>query len=432
MTPAPIARALVLVGIVATFGADAMAQAKRRNVIEDEALVPAYTLPDLLACSDGTRVTDAAAWTAKRRPELLELFQTQEYGRIPKPPASLRVEVQDEDREALGGKATRLQLRVHFDGTPDGPAASLLVYVPNARKGPAPAFLGLNFTGNHTVHPDPAILMPPPTEEAVRLERTGARGSVALHWPIETILDRGYAVATAWYFDIDPDFDDGFKNGVHPLFVAQGQDPAAGDFTGSIGAWAWGLSRLYDALADRPEIDPKRIAVHGHSRLGKTALWAGAQDERFALVVSNDSGEGGAALARRHFGETTAIINTAFPHWFCKNFKAYNENEPSLPFDQHELIALIAPRPVLVLSAQDDLWADPKGEFLSALAADPVYRLLGTDGLPVKEWPAVNTPALGTIGYHIRPGKHDILPQDWGIMLDFADKHLAGTLTHAR
>jgi hypothetical protein len=420
---APVRLALAALLVVAT-GAEVMAQASRRNVNQDEAKVPAYTLPDPLTCSDGTKVTDAATWTTKRRPELLELFQSQEYGRIPKPPASLRVEVQDEDRQALGGKATRLQLRLRFDEASDGPAVNLLVYVPNARKGPAPALVGLNFTGNHTVHADPAILMPAPTPQAEKQKRTGARGSAASRWPIETAIDRGYAVATAWYFDIDPDFDDGFNNGVHPLFVAQGQDRNAGDFTGSLGAWAWGLSRIVDALTARPEIDPKRLVVHGHSRLGKAAVWAGAQDERFALVVSNDSGEGGAALARRRFGETTAIINTSFPHWFCKNFKAYNEKEPELPIDQHELIALVAPRPVLVLSAQDDLWADPKGEFLSALGADPVYRLLGTDGLPVKEWPTVNNPALGTIGYHLRPGPHDITPQDWGIIMDFADRHL--------
>jgi hypothetical protein len=309
------------------------------------------------------------------------------------------------------------------------------VYLPREAAKPVPCFLGLNFGGNHTIHSDPAIRITPAWQrESAESKESGqvvdhratekGRGSAATRWPVEMILDRGYAVATVYYGDIDPDFDDSFANGVHPLFVKMGQDPRSDDFTGSIGAWAWGLSRAYEALSSVPGIDPERIAVHGHSRLGKTALWAGAQDTRFALVVSNNSGEGGAALARRRFGETTEVINKSFPHWFCDNFLKYGGKEDDLPVDQHELIALCAPRPVLVLSAEDDKWADPKGEFLATLAADPVYRLLGKEGLPVKEMPGLNQPALGTLGYHIRPGQHDITETDWKVMLDFADSHL--------
>jgi hypothetical protein len=407
------------------------ADAQRPDVNYDEAKVPKYTLPDPLVLANGEPVRDARTWNQRRRPEILRLFQSQVYGRSPERPKNMRFETVEIDREALGGKAIRKQVTVWFAGK-SGPSMNLLLYIPAAARGPVPAFLGLNFPGNHMVHADPGIRL----NEIWQRDRNAPggmakvrgtddqRGRSAEAWQVEKVLARGYALATIHYCDIDPDFDDGFQNGVHPLFYKDGQTRPAPDEWGAIGAWAWGLSRALDYLETDPHVDAKRVAVMGHSRLGKTALWAGAQDTRFALVISNNSGEGGAAISRRMFGENVKHLNTSFPHWFCANYRRYNDRVDELPVDQHMLLALIAPRPVYVASASEDRWADPKGEFLAAVHASPVYELLGRKGLGTTEMPGIHQPVGHTVGYHLRQGRHAVMAYDWDCWLDFADRHL--------
>ena len=401
------------------------------DVNYDESKVPAYRLPDPLETTHGTRVTTAAAWQAQRRPEIVSLFEEQVYGRAPGAPRAPTFAVTSVDTNALSGKATRKEITVHLTGDDAGPGMQLLLYVPNQAPKPVPAFLGLNFYGNHGIHPDPGIslstrwMRPTKAMGVVNNRATEAsRGCQSNQWQLEFVLDRGYALATVYYGDIEPDFREGWKMGVRAsLASTEPGGTAQPDAWSAIGAWAWGLSRALDCLEREEMVDARRVALLGHSRLGKTALWAGAVDQRFAIVISNNSGEGGAALARRCFGERTHHLVDAVPYWFCRRYAEYARREAALPVDAHLLIALMAPRPVYIASAAQDLWADPLGEFLAGREAGPVYQLFGLKGTEAAQQPGVDQPVGDYVRYHVRSGDHDVTAYDWQQFLDFADRH---------
>ena len=407
-----------------------VAQSEEANY--DESLVPEYTLPEILVTGSGEKVTDRETWEKSRRPEILQLFRDYVYGNVPEKKINVTSRLINRKDGALDGRATRDEIVIILESEGRNLELNLLVYLPAKATEPVPVFLGLNFYGNHSVSAETDIQMPTAwirnnQSLAINDNRTNnsIRGIRSERWQVEKIIDRNYGLATLYHGDIDPDFHDGFKNGIHGLFSADGEGRTDTSW-GSISAWAWGLSRVLDYLETDERIDAAKVAVLGHSRLGKTSLWAGAADPRFAIVISNDSGCGGAALSRREYGETIKRITNSFPHWFCKRLDEYQEDVPSLPVDQHMLIALMAPRPVYVASAEEDKWADPRGEFLSAKAASEAYALYGLEGLPAAEMPAVNSPSSGTIGYHVRTGAHDMTAYDWEQYLDFADKHLRG------
>ncbi|MDF1825606.1 MAG: acetylxylan esterase [Verrucomicrobiales bacterium] len=392
----------------------------------DEAKVPDYVLPEIMTFESGEQVESIDDWK-QRRSELLALFSAHVYGEVPKLAEETRLQsrVTREVAGFLDGKAVLKEVDLTFPEESGGPAIQMLVISPSGGGG-APAFLGYNFRGNHTIHSDPRITL---SEAWMRPDKEGrvvgnrsmekSRGTSANRWPVEKIIDRGFALVVMYYGDIDPDFDDGFENGVHRVF---GQPEEAQ--WGSIGAWAWGLRRALDYLEEEDGVDAARVAVFGHSRLGKTSLWAGAQDERFALVISNNSGCGGAALSRRAFGETVKRINTNFPHWFNDRFPSYDDDLDALPVDQHQLIALMAPRPVYVASATEDEWADPRGEFLAAKLGSEAWALYGKRGLEAGKMPPPNQSIGDSVGYHLREGKHDVTDFDWECYLDFAERHL--------
>jgi hypothetical protein len=404
-----------------------------KQVNYDEAAIPPYSLPELLMTPAGVEVKTATDWIQKRRPAVLSLYEQHVFGKSPTQWGKVVFETLALKKDALEGKATRKLVRISLADYPKWQGLEVMLYIPNEAKGPVPCFVGPNFGGNHAVTGETDVplssrWMRQGKDEAVVNNRATdkGRGTEAKRWPLDLAMSEGFAVATYYYGDVEPDHPDGWKEGLRGAMSKNGSQTEwrEGDW-GAIGAWAWGLSRIADYLATEPTVDAKKLAVIGHSRLGKTSLWAGAQDRRFRVVVSNNSGEGGAALMRRNIGETTAVITKAFPHWFTKTYSSYANNESACPVDSHMLVALAAPRAVYIASAVEDRWADPKGEFLSGLHAEPAFNLFGKKGYGVTEQPAIDTPVGDTVAYHIRTGIHDVTRYDWEQYLKFARRHFS-------
>jgi hypothetical protein len=369
---------------------------KRPSFCFEESKVPSYKLPPLLN-SDPFPVE---RWT-ERRKEIRDFFETQVFGKSPGTPEDLKFMVLESHPTAMDGRATMQRVEVRCRRGEREFAFEFVLFLPNTGPGPHPVFLFLN--NRRDTHTDPT------------------RQTISEFWPAEELIGRGYGAAAFSVKQLAPDREENFRDGVIGFFEEAG--PRSGDAWAALAAWAWGAQRIMDYFETRPDIAADRVGVVGHSRGGKAALWAGALDERFALVVSNGSGCGGAALSRRRFGETQSRLNEQFPHWFCTNFRAFNDREDELPVDQHMLLALIAPRALYVASADEDLWADPKGEFLSLAHASPAFELFGHRGLSPDAMPGLDRPLHGDRqAYHIRPGVHDLTSKDWNYFMDFSDK----------
>ncbi len=364
-----------------------------------EEKVPSYILPDVLLTEKGKKVGSVRMWEKIRRNEILDLFRENVYGRVPSTPYSKSFRLIKEDRNAMGGDATLKQVDITINSDGKTLDIHLTLFIPNKAVKPVPAFLLIDNRG-------------PDNTDPLRLVKSE-------FWPAEEVIARGYAIAVFSNADVDPDNFDDFKNGIHGILDRGERKP---DSWGTIAAWAWGASRCLDYFETDKEIDAENVAVVGHSRGGKTALWAAAEDQRFAMAVANESGCGGASLARRKYGETIARITTSFPHWFCSNYNKWENNEDSMPVDMHMLMALIAPRAVYVTSASEDLWADPRGSYLSLYHSLPVFRLYQKNTSLPELMPPLNIPVKsGKVAYYVRDGVHNMLLKDWNWFMDFGD-----------
>ncbi|MEX2639147.1 MAG: hypothetical protein WD266_00575 [Balneolales bacterium] len=378
---------------------------QRPEYIWQESDVPGFDLPDVLQASDGSIVSSIDEWS-HRRNEILEQFRTYMYGRRPGQPDHLYFDILEEDPEAMDGAATLRRINIqsiHRGRTHD---FEISLFLPNAESEPVPVFTLINNRAPDNIDP--------------------TRENKSDFWPAEQVIERGYGIAALQNGDLAPDNAEEYLDGVIKLFEGDVTSAErAPDAWETLAAWGWGASRAMDYFETDARVDASKVAVLGHSRGGKASLWAGAEDERFAVVISNDSGSGGAALSRRKYGESVMAVNR-FTHWFATNYDEFSENEEALPFDQHMLVSLIAPRAVYIASADEDLWADPKGEFLSLSYASPVYGLWGHPSIKPNEMPALNTPLVsGPRGYHVREGGHNLTTVDWHNYMDFTDRLFA-------
>ena len=389
----------------------------------DESKVGSYTLPNALTLANGKPVRDAKTWNEKRRPEIVKLFEENEYGRCPARPKGMSFDVFDKGTPAFDGKAVRRQVTVYFTADKNGPKMDLLLYLPATAKKPVPVLLNIGFSANSSTVDDPGVKQGEVwgrDKKRVPAPKTGIG-----HLNVPPFLDAGFGVATVYYGDIDPDFLGGVPYGVRSLYLKPGQTEPAADEWGAIAAWGWGLSRALDYLETDKGVDAKRVAIFGISRLGKTVMWAGARDTRFALVIASCSGEGGAALSRRNYGETVAhlVAPSRYPYQFCANYQKWAEHVDQMPVDANLLVALMAPRPVLLQTGDQDYWSDPKGEFLAAVAAEPVFKLLGKQGLGTDQMPPANQPIFHDIGYLMHAGGHGAMPADYPQFIKFLQMH---------
>lgn len=392
----------------------------------DEAKVGTYTLTDPLKLNNGKPVRNAKTWYSKRRPQIEELFETQQYGRDPGRPAAESFEVTDKGTPALDGRAIRRQVTISFSKDETWPKIHLLIYLPVNAKKPVPMFFTISFVAPQDAVDDPGItpvmVWDPKTNTKIEPVKRGNFG----HINVNALLDAGFGVATYYYGEVDPDYAAGFSNGIRAKYLKPGQTERAADDWGAIAAWAWGMSRVEDYFETDKDIDARRVAIHGVSRLGKTVMWAGAHDQRFAAVIASCSGEGGAALSHRDYGETIAHLTapTRYPYQFAANYAKYAGFPDKAPMDANMLIALVAPRPLLLQTGNTDYWSDPKGEFLAEVAAGPVYKLLGKDPLDTNVWPQAKQPIFHDLAYYMHDGGHGMVPTDWDIYIQFLKMHL--------
>ena len=392
----------------------------------DEARVGDFVLPDALVLNDGQAVRDAKTWWKKRRPEIVAMIESQQYGRAPGRPADESFDVFDSGTPALNGKAIRKQVRIYLSKDKSGPSIQLLIYMPASSRKPAPMLLSINFGAVQDAVDDPGIKPETVWDPKTNTRITPQQGRHFGRLDAEPFLAAGIGVATFYYGDVDPDYPDGFANGIRAHYLKPGQKERAADDWGSIAAWAWGMSRVQDYFETDKDIDAHRVAIHGISRLGKTVMWAGARDQRFAAVIASCSGEGGAALSHRNYGETIAhlTVPSRYPYQFAATYAKYAGFPDKARFDSNMLIALIAPRPLLLQTGSSDKWSDPKGEFLAAVAAGPVYRLLGKKDLGTDVWPGAKEPILHELGYYMHDGGHGMVASDWDVYLQFLKDHL--------